>query len=246
MLQGKVAIITGASRGIGRETAKTLAGYGAKVVVNYFGSREKAEEVVAEITAAGGTAISYKADVSNAEETKALFEEVMKQYGRIDILVNNAGITRDNLVMKMSEEEFTSVIDTNLLGVFHCIKQVSRIMLKQKSGRIINLSSVVGVIGNAGQINYCAAKAGVIGMTKSLARELGSRGVTVNAVAPGYIHTDMTEVLSDQVKEAVLSQIPLKRIGEVKDIADTNAILASEKAAYNTGQVIQVDGGMGM
>ena len=246
MLQGKVAIITGASRGIGRETAKTLAGYGAKVVVNYFGSREKAEEVVAEITAAGGTAISYKADVSNAEETKALFEEVMKQYGRIDILVNNAGITRDNLVMKMSEEEFTSVIDTNLLGVFHCIKQVSRIMLKQKSGRIINLSSVVGVIGNAGQINYCAAKAGVIGMTKSLARELGSRGVTVNAVAPGYIHTDMTEVLSDQVKEAVLSQIPLKRIGEVKDIAETIAFLASEKAAYITGQVIQVDGGMGM
>jgi 3-oxoacyl-[acyl-carrier protein] reductase len=175
-----------------------------------------------------------------------MFEAVMKQFNRIDILVNNAGITRDNLVMKMSEEEFTSVIDTNLLGVFHCIKQVSRIMLKQKSGRIINLSSVVGVIGNAGQINYCAAKAGVIGMTKSIARELGSRGVTVNAVAPGYIHTEMTDVLPEQVKEQVLSQIPLKKIGEVKDVAETIAFLASDKAAYITGQVIQVDGGMGM
>jgi 3-oxoacyl-[acyl-carrier protein] reductase len=246
MLRDKIAIITGASRGIGRETAKTLASYGAKVVVNYCGSREKAEEVVAEITAAGGTAICYKADVTKIEETQSMFEAVMKQFNRIDILVNNAGITRDNLVMKMSEEEFISVIDTNLLGVFHCIKQVSRIMLKQKSGRIINLSSVVGVIGNAGQINYCAAKAGVIGMTKSIARELGSRGVTVNAVAPGYIHTEMTDVLPEQVKEQVLSQIPLKKIGEVKDVAETIAFLASDKAAYITGEVIQVDGGMGM
>lgn len=246
MLHDKVAIVTGASRGIGRETAKILADYGAKVVVNYCGSREKAEELVAEITAAGGTAISYKADVSNAEETKQMFEDVMNQFQRIDILVNNAGITRDNLVMKMSEEEFTAVIDTNLLGVFHCIKQVSRIMLKQKGGRIINLSSVVGVIGNAGQINYCAAKAGVIGMTKSVARELGSRGVTVNAVAPGFIQTEMTEVLPDQVKEQVLSQIPLKKLGQVKDIAEMIAFLASDKAGYITGQVIQVDGGMGM
>jgi 3-oxoacyl-[acyl-carrier protein] reductase len=246
MLQGKIAIVTGASRGIGAQTAITLAEYGATVVVNYCGSKDKAESVVAEITAAGGTAIAYKADVSKMDETQAMFEAVMSQFGRIDILVNNAGITRDNLVMKMSEEEFTSVIDTNLLGVFHCIKQVSRIMLKQKSGRIINLSSVVGIIGNAGQLNYCAAKAGVIGMTKSLARELGSRGITVNAVAPGFIQTDMTDVLSDQVKEGILGQIPLKKLGEVKDIAETVAFLASEKAGYITGQVIQVDGGMGM
>lgn len=246
MLEGKIAIVTGASRGIGAQTAITLAAYGATVVVNYCGSQDKAEKVVGEIVSAGGTAIAYKADVSKIDETQAMFEAVMSQFGRIDILVNNAGITRDNLVMKMSEEEFTQVIDTNLLGVFHCIKQVSRIMLKQRSGRIINLSSVVGIMGNAGQINYCAAKAGVIGMTKSLARELGSRGITVNAVAPGFIQTEMTEVLSDQVKEGVLAQIPLKKLGDVKDIAETIAFLASEKAAYITGQVIQVDGGMGM
>ncbi len=246
MLEGKIAIITGASRGIGRQTAITLAGYGATVIVNYCGSKERAEEVVAQIIADGGRAIAYKADVSKLDETQAMFEAVISQFGRIDILVNNAGITRDNLVMKMSEEEFTQVIDTNLLGVFHCIKQVSRIMLKQRSGRIINLSSVVGVIGNAGQINYCAAKAGVIGMTKSLARELGSRGITVNAVAPGFIQTEMTELLSDQVKEGVLAQIPLKKLGDVKDVAETIAFLGSEKAAYITGQVIQVDGGMGM
>lgn len=246
MLSDKVAVITGASRGIGRETAKLLAGYGAKVVVNYCGSKQKAEEVVAEITANGGTAIAIQADVSDIAQTEAMIQSVMEQFKRIDILVNNAGITRDNLVMKMSEEEFTSVIETNLYGVFHCIKQVSRIMIKQKSGRIINIASVVGVIGNAGQANYCAAKAGVIGLTKSMARELGSRGITVNAVAPGFIQTDMTDVLSDAVKENVLSNIPLKKLGVVTDVAEAVAFLASDKAAYITGQVLMVDGGMGM
>lgn len=246
MLQDKVAIVTGASRGIGREIAITLASYGAKVVVNYCGSKEKAEETKKLIEQNGGTAMIYQADVSNADSCKEMFDAVLAEYKRIDILVNNAGITRDNLIMKMSEEEFTSVIDTNLLGVFHCLKQVSKIMLKQRSGRIINISSVVGIIGNAGQANYCAAKAGVIGMTKSLARELGSRGITVNAVAPGFIQTEMTDVLSDSVKEGVLNQIPLKKLGVVKDVAEAVAFLASDKAAYITGQTLQVDGGMGM
>lgn len=246
MLQGKVALVTGAGRGIGREIALTLASYGASVVVNYCGSKQKAQEVVDEITAMGQKAVAIQADVSDLEATKTMFDEAVKSFERIDILVNNAGITRDNLILKMSDEEFTSVIDTNLTGVFHCLKIASKLMLKQKSGHIINISSVVGVIGNAGQVNYCAAKAGVIGMTKSLARELGSRGITVNAVAPGYIQTDMTEGLSDAVKESVMNQIPLKRLGVVKDVAETVAFLASEKAAYITGQTIQVDGGMGM
>ncbi|MDD5934173.1 MAG: 3-oxoacyl-[acyl-carrier-protein] reductase [Clostridiales bacterium] len=246
MLKDKVVIITGASRGIGSETAKILAGYGAKVIVNYCGSKEKAESVVTQITANGGTAVVYKANVANAEEVEVMFADVMKEFGRVDVLVNNAGITRDNLILKMSEEEFTSVIDTNLGGVFHCCKQASKIMLKQKSGRIINISSVVGLIGNAGQANYCAAKAGIVGMTKALARELGSRGITVNAVAPGFIQTEMTDVLSDKVKEMVLSQVPLKKLGVTKDIAEAVAFLASENAAYITGQVLQVDGGMGM
>lgn len=246
MLNNQVAVVTGASRGIGREIALTLASYGAKVVVNYCGSKEKAEEVVNQIIANGGEAIAYRADVASLTETEQMFADVMEQYKRIDILVNNAGITRDNLLMKMSEEEFSSVIDTNLTGVFHCLKQASKIMLKQRSGRIVNISSVVGVIGNAGQVNYCAAKAGVIGMTKSLARELGSRGITVNAVAPGFIQTDMTEVLSEQIKDTIKGQIPLKRLGVVKDVAEAVAFLASDKAAYITGQVLHVDGGMGM
>lgn len=246
MLENKVAIVTGASRGIGRAIALTLAGYGASVVVNYNGSKEKAEEVVTEIKNNGGTAIVYQADASDFEAVKNMFAHVVKEFGKIDILVNNAGITRDNLILKMTEEEFDAVIDTNLKGVFNCLKQASRIMLKQKSGRIINISSVVGLIGNPGQVNYSAAKAGVIGMTKSLAKELGSRGITVNAVAPGYINTDMTAVLSDELKDKVTDNIPLRRLGEVIDIAETVAFLASEKASYITGQTIQVDGGLGI
>ncbi len=246
MLKDKVAIVTGASRGIGSEVAKILAEYGAKVIVNYCGSKEKAEEVVNEIKENGGTAIAYKANVASTKEVEAMFSDVMNEFGRIDILVNNAGITRDNLIIKMSEEEFTSVINTNLIGAFHCCKHASKLMLKQKSGRIINISSVLGLIGNAGQANYCAAKAGIIGMTKSLAKELGSRQITVNAIAPGFIQTDMTDVLPDKVKEMVISQVPLKKLGVTRDIAEAVAFLASEKAAYITGQVLQVDGGMGM
>ena len=246
MLNRKIALVTGASRGIGREIALTLAGYGATVVVNYNGSKEKAQEVVQEIKDNGGNAIALQASVSKSEEVEAMIKEVMEQFGRIDILVNNAGITKDNLVMKMSNEDFDAVIDTNLKGTFYCMKQVYRIMLKQKSGRIINMSSVTGVMGNAGQVNYAASKAGVIGMTKSLARELASRGITLNAVAPGFIETEMTEVLSDKVKEAVEGQIPLKRMGQVKDVAEAVAFLASDKSSYITGQVLHVDGGMAM
>lgn len=246
MLKNKVALVTGASRGIGRAIALTLAGYGAIVIVNYCGSKEKADEIVNQIKENGGTAIAYQADVADFEAVKTMFTDITKEYGRIDILVNNAGITKDNLILKMSEEEFDAVINTNLKGVFNCLKQASRIMLKQKEGRIINISSISGVVGNPGQANYCAAKAGVIGITKSLAKELGSRGITVNAVAPGYINTDMTAVLKDDLKEKVTELIPLKRLGEVEDIAETVAFLASDKASYITGQTIQVDGGLGM
>lgn len=246
MLEGKVAVVTGASRGIGREVALTLAGYGAAVIVNYCGSKEKAEAVVEEIIAAGGTAKAYQGDVSDFDIAKEMMASVKKEFGSIDILVNNAGITKDNLILKMSEEEFDKVIEVNLKGAFNCMRHVSRIMLRQKYGHIINMSSVSGVMGNPGQVNYCASKAGIIGMTKSLARELGSRGITVNAIAPGYIQTEMTEVLPEEVKESILSTVPLKRMGQTKDIAETVAFLASDKAAYITGQTISVDGGMGM
>ena len=245
-LTGKIALVTGASRGIGRQIAVTLAGYGATVVVNYNGSQAKAEEVVNEIEANGGHAEAIQCNVAEFDAAKELIDGVVKKYGRLDILVNNAGITRDNLIMKMSEEDFDAVISTNLKGAFNCVKHVARQMLKQKSGRIINISSVSGVIGNAGQANYCASKAGVIGLTKSVARELGSRGITSNAVAPGFIETEMTAVLSDDVKKAMGEQIPLKRFGQTKDIAETVAFLASDNAGYITGQVIQVDGGMAM
>lgn len=246
MLEGKIALVTGASRGIGRQIALTLAAQGATVVVNYNGSAARAEEVVNEITAAGGKGSAVQCNVAEFDKCAELMAGILKQYGRLDILVNNAGITRDNLLMKMSEEDFDAVIQTNLKGVFNCVKHVSRQMLKQRSGRIINISSVSGVLGNAGQANYCAAKAGVIGLTKSAARELASRGITVNAVAPGFINTDMTECLSDSVKAGAVEQIPMKHFGETEDVANLVAFLASDAARYITGQVISVDGGMAM
>ena len=246
MLTDKVAVVTGASRGLGREIAILLGARGARVIVNYNGSAAKAEEVVKIIEDAGGKAEAVQCNVAEFEQAAEFFRYVIKTCGRIDILVNNAGITRDNLLMKMSEAEFDAVIDTNLKGAFNCMKQVSRQMLKQKSGRIINMSSVSGVIGNAGQANYCASKAGLIGITKSAARELASRGITCNAVAPGFIDTEMTEVLTGAVKEAAKETIPMKRFGSPKDVANVVAFLASEEAGYITGQVICVDGGMAM
>ena len=246
MLTGKVAVVTGASRGIGRQIAKTMAREGAIVIVNYNGSAAKAEEVVKEIIEVGGQAEAMQCNVSDYAASQEFLNSVIGKYKRIDILVNNAGITRDNLLMKMSEEDFDAVLDTNLKGAFNCTKHVSRQMLKQRGGRIINISSVSGVAGNAGQANYCASKAGVIGLTKSVARELGSRGITVNAIAPGFIETEMTEVLPEDVKKSMGDQIPLKRFGKTEDVAEMAAFLASDKAAYVTGQVICVDGGMAM
>ena len=246
MLEGKIALVTGASRGIGRQIALTLGAKGAAVIVNYNGSAAKAEDVVNEIKAEGGKAEAVQCNVAEFESCGSMLAEVVEKYGRLDILVNNAGITRDNLLMKMSEEDFDAVISTNLKGVFNCIKHISRQMLKQRAGRIINISSVSGVLGNAGQANYCAAKAGVIGLTKSAARELASRGITVNAVAPGFIVTDMTDVLSDSVKASIIEQIPMKKLGETADIAEAVAFLASDEAKYITGQVLSIDGGMAM
>lgn len=246
MLENKVALVTGASRGIGREIALTLAREGAFVVVNYNGSKERAEEVVKTIEEANGKAVSYQCSVSDFQACQEMIQTIIKEYGKLDILVNNAGITKDNLIMKMKEEDFDAVIDTNLKGTFNTIKHSARQMLKQRSGKIINISSVSGILGNAGQANYAASKAGVIGLTKTMARELASRGITVNAVAPGFVDTEMTEVLGDEIKEAACRQIPLGKFGQTKDIAEMVAFLASEKADYITGQVISVDGGMSM
>lgn len=244
MLTGKVALVTGASRGIGSAIAKTLAREGAFVIVNFNGSKEKAEAVVSEIKSAGGDAVAVQCDVSDFAACGTMIENCIKEYAHIDILVNNAGITRDNLIMKMSEEDFDAVLNTNLKGAFNTIRHMSRYFLKQRQGSIINISSVSGVMGNAGQANYSASKAGVIGLTKSVARELSKRGITCNAVAPGFIETEMTEQMPESAKEAVKQQIPLQRTGKVEDIAEMVTFLASEKAAYITGQVISVDGGM--
>ncbi|HCY1415402.1 TPA: 3-oxoacyl-[acyl-carrier-protein] reductase [Staphylococcus aureus] len=242
----KSALVTGASRGIGRSIALQLAEEGYNVAVNYAGSKEKAEAVVEEIKAKGVDSFAIQANVADADEVKAMIKEVVSQFGSLDVLVNNAGITRDNLLMRMKEQEWDDVIDTNLKGVFNCIQKATPQMLRQRSGAIINLSSVVGAVGNPGQANYVATKAGVIGLTKSAARELASRGITVNAVAPGFIVSDMTDALSDELKEQMLTQIPLARFGQDTDIANIVAFLASDKAKYITGQTIHVNGGMYM
>ncbi|MCM0626328.1 MULTISPECIES: 3-oxoacyl-[acyl-carrier-protein] reductase [unclassified Lysinibacillus] len=245
-LEGKVAVVTGASRGIGRAIALKLAEEGAKVVVNYSGSQAKAEEVVAMIQENGGEAIAVQASVSQTEEVTALMDAAVKTYGSLDILVNNAGITRDNLLMRMKEDEWDDVLNTNLKGVFLCTKAVTRQMMKQRAGRIINISSIVGVAGNAGQANYVAAKAGVIGLTKTTAKELASRNILVNAIAPGFIETEMTEQLPEDIKQGMLTQIPLAKLGQPEDIAKAVAFLASEDANYMTGQTLHIDGGMVM
>jgi 3-oxoacyl-[acyl-carrier protein] reductase len=246
ILEGKAALVTGASRGIGREIALELARQGANVAVNFAGSEAKAGEVVDEIKALGRDAFTVKCDVSNGEQVAAMVKETIDRFGKLDILVNNAGITRDNLLMRMKEEEWDDVINTNLKGVFLCTKAVTRQMMKQRAGRIINIASIVGVSGNPGQANYVAAKAGVIGLTKTTAKELSSRNITVNAVAPGFITTDMTDKLTEEIKADMLKQIPLARLGEPKDIAKVTAFLASDDSAYMTGQTLHVDGGMVM
>ncbi|KOP79081.1 3-oxoacyl-ACP reductase [Lysinibacillus sp. FJAT-14745] len=245
-LEGKVAVVTGASRGIGRSIALKLADEGAKVVVNYSGSQAKAEEVVATIQENGGEAIAVQASVSKTEEVTALMDAAVKTFGSLDILVNNAGITRDNLLMRMKEDEWDDVLDTNLKGVFLCTKAVTRQMMKQRAGRIINISSIVGVAGNAGQANYVAAKAGVIGLTKTTAKELASRNILVNAVAPGFIETEMTDQLPEDLKQGMLTQIPLAKLGQPEDVAKAVAFLASDDANYMTGQTLHIDGGMVM
>jgi 3-oxoacyl-[acyl-carrier protein] reductase len=246
MLEGKVALVTGASRGIGRAIAISLAEAGANVVVNYAGNENAAAEVAAHIHSLGRKAITIRANVGNSTEVDAMVKQTLETFGQLDILVNNAGITRDNLLMRMKDEEFDEVINTNLKGVFNCVRSVTRSMMKQRSGRIINISSVVGTLGNPGQANYVAAKAGVIGLTKSAARELASRGITVNAIAPGFITTDMTDKLSEEMRAQLLLQIPLARFGQPDDIAKTVLFLASDEASYMTGQTLHIDGGMYM
>jgi len=245
-LEGKIALVTGASRGIGREIALELARKGANVAVNYAGSEAKANEVVDEIKGLGREALAIKCNVAVSEEVSEMIKTVIDQFGRLDILVNNAGITKDNLLMRMKEDEWDDVINTNLKGVFLATKAVTRQMMKQRQGRIINIASIVGVSGNPGQANYVAAKAGMIGFTKTTAKELAARNITVNAIAPGFIATDMTDKLPDEVKGEMLKQIPLARFGETKDIAKMAVFLASDDSGYITGQTIHVNGGMFM
>ena len=244
MLENKVALVTGAGRGIGRAIAIALAKEGAEVVVNYNGSEERAKEVKQTIEENGGKASIYKCNVSDFEACEAMIKDIVKEHGRLDILINNAGITKDGLIMKMKEEDFDSVLNVNLKGTFNTIRHSARQMLRQKSGKIINISSVSGILGNAGQANYAASKAGVIGLTKTMARELGSHGITVNAIAPGFVDTEMTGVLSEEIRENACRQIILGRFGKPEDIANVAVFLASDKADYITGQVISVDGGM--
>lgn len=246
LLGGKVALVTGASRGIGRAIALRLAGEGAKVAINYAGNTAKAEAVKADIEQNGGEAILVQADVADSSAVEAMVAKVTEAFGQIDILVNNAGITRDGLLMRMKEEDFDAVVNTNLKGVFHCTKTVSKLMMKKRSGRIINMASVVGIMGNAGQTNYAAAKAGVIGFSKSAAKELAARGITVNVVAPGFIDTDMTAAMTDKAKELTLTGIPMKKMGTPEDVANAVLFLASDCASYITGQTVNVDGGMVM
>lgn len=246
MLKDKVAIVTGGTRGIGRAIALKLADHGANIVINYRNSDKEAEELKSILEGKGVKVLTVKCDISNFEDSKNLMDKCKEVFGKIDILVNNAGITKDTLIMRMKEEDFDNVIDVNLKGTFNCAKHASAIMLKQRFGKIINMTSVVGIAGNAGQVNYAASKAGVIGLTKSLAKELGSRGITVNAVAPGFINTDMTASLSEKVKEEASKNIPLKRLGDPEDVANLVGFLASDAANYITGQVINVDGGMVM
>ncbi|PFH89432.1 3-oxoacyl-[acyl-carrier-protein] reductase [Bacillus sp. AFS088145] len=246
MLNGKVALVTGGSRGIGRAIALSLAKNGANVVVNYSGNEAAALKVVEEITALGVKAIAYKANVSNGEEVAALVKNTVDEFGSIDILVNNAGITRDGLLLRMKDADWDDVIDTNLKGVFNCIKAAAKFMTRQRNGRIINISSVVGQIGNPGQMNYVAAKAGVLGLTKTAAKELASRNITVNAIAPGFIETDMTNELNEQIRSQMLSNIPLQSFGQPEDIANAVVFLAMDASRYITGQTINVDGGLVM
>ena len=248
MLKGKCAVITGSTRGIGKAIAIKYASLGCNIVINYRSEKDEvnARELSDEIGKLGVDTLIVKANVGDFEEAKNLVEKAKEKFGKVDILVNNAGITKDNLILRMNESDFDNVINVNLKGSFNCLKAVTPIMLKQKHGKIINMASVVGVIGNPGQVNYCASKAGVIGMTKSLAKELGGKNINVNAIAPGFIDTDMTRVLSEDQKKNILSQVPLKRLGLVSDIANVAAFLASEDSDYITGQVIHVDGGMAM
>lgn len=245
-LKGKTAVVTGGSRGIGKAIAMKLAALGANIVINYNSNSASVDQVIKDIEELGVKAVKIQGDVSKFEDAEKIIKTAVSEFGSLDILVNNAGITRDGLILRMKEEDFDKVINVNLKGTFNCTRHASQIMLKQKAGRIINIASVVGIAGNAGQANYAAAKAGIIGITKSAARELASRGITVNAVAPGYIDTDMTHVLPEKTKEAILGSIPLKKMGKPEDVAEAVAFLASDSASYITGHILNVDGGMVM